>query len=186
MGRKWTTAAVWMLRAAAVLYVVDIVAILAGAAEFPARLRQALLAAGLSVDLGNATGKFASNLPYTAAIIGAVAAAALLISARLLAGAGQGGRVVAICVAGGLVMLGLYAAVLGRPPVPSQLIGFSAFVRGAAGGTRSFTRALADIYPGSYRILGFATGTAAMAALIVALLLIAGAMRTPMGEQREH
>ncbi|WP_027346155.1 hypothetical protein [Hamadaea tsunoensis] len=175
MGRKWTIVAVWLLRAAAVLYVVDIVAVLAGAAEFPGRLRQVLLDAGLTVDIVNASGRFASNLPYTAAVIGAIAAAALLVSARLLAGDGSGGRIVALCVSGGLLLLGLYAALIGRPPVPSQLIGFSAI----ASGREPFVRALSDIYPGGYRILGNACGMLAMICLIVAVVLITGDLRTP-------
>ncbi|MET8837872.1 SHOCT domain-containing protein [Micromonospora sp. NPDC004540] len=153
-------------------YLADAVAVVAGAAAYPDRVREALNASEVDPRAFDALKPLTSALPYVAALITAVAALVLLGIAASVRAGHFAGRIIA-WIAIGLSLTCNFCG-LGQAGTPafSGIAYVSALSRDASG-THTFVQRLPAAYPPAYQYLSAGFALFAMLALIVVVVLLA-------------
>lgn len=166
------TIAVTLMIIVAVGYLTDAVAVAAGAAAYPDRVREALNASGVDPRAFDTFKPVASALPYVAAVFTAVAALVLLGIAASVRAGHFAGRIIAWIAIGLSLLCSLCGLGQAGTPAFSGIAYVSAFSRDASG-THTFAQRLPDAYPPAYRYLSGGFALFAMLALIVVVVLLA-------------
>ncbi|MEU5791914.1 SHOCT domain-containing protein [Micromonospora purpureochromogenes] len=156
----------------AVGYLADAVAVAAGAAAYPDRVREALNASEVDPRAFEVLKPVASALPYVAALITAVAALVLLGIAASVRAGHFAGRIIAWIAVGLSLMCSFCGLGAAGTPAFSGIFYVSAASRDASG-TNTFVQRLPAAYPPAYQYLSAGFALFAMLALIVVVVLLA-------------
>ncbi|GHJ51111.1 hypothetical protein Nm8I071_04180 [Nonomuraea sp. TT08I-71] len=166
------TVAVALMTVVAVGYLADAVAVVAGAAAYPDRVREALNASEVDPRAFDVIKPMASAMPYVAALITAVAALVLLGIAASVRAGHFAGRIIAWIAIGLSLMCSFCGLGSAGTPAFSGISYVSAFSRDDSG-THTFVQRLPAAYPPAYRYLSGGFALFAMLALIVVAVLLA-------------